>query len=112
MQKDEFARIEKQANINSILYCLRKYLSLLVEDYELDSDLAIKIFESYSRNIKVNYGRNFVTEYHDFDIENEVIDYIKQIGYKNLVNATITFNNNQIKYEDTTKKDYSLKKSR
>ena len=46
------------------------------------------------------------------DIENEVIDYIKQIGYKNLVNATITFNNNQIKYEDTTKKDYSLKKSR
>ena len=108
----DFAFQEDQANINSILYCLQKYLSLLVEDYELESDLAIRIFESYSKNIKANYGRNFSTEYHDLDIENEVIDYIKLIGYKNLVNATITFNNNQVKYEDTTKKDYSLKKSR
>jgi hypothetical protein len=108
----DFATQENQANINSILYCLQKYLSLLVEKYELESDLAVRIFESYSKNIKEYYGKNFVAEYYDLDIENEVIDYIKQIGYKNLVNATITFNNNQIKYEDTTKKDYSLKKSR
>ena len=108
----DFAFMEDQANINSILYCLQKYLSLLVEKYELESDLAIRIFESYSKNIKENYGRNFATEYYDLDIENEVIGYIEQIGYEELVNATITFNNNPMKYEDTTQKIYSLKKSR
>ncbi len=99
----DFAYEEDKANINSILYCLQKYLSLLVEKYELNSDLAERIFESYSKHIKEYYGKNFVAEYHDFDIENEVIGYIEQIGYENLVNATISFNNNPIKYEDTKK---------
>lgn len=108
----DFAFQEDQANINSILYCLQKYLSLLVEKYELESDLAVRIFESYSKNIKEYYGKDFVAEYYDLGIEKEVMSYIEQIGYENLVNATITFNNNQIKYEDTTKKNYSLKKSR
>ena len=107
-----FAYEEDQTNINSILYCLQKYLSLLVEKYGLNSDLAKRIFESYSKNIREYYGKNFIAEYYDLDIEDEVIDYIEQIGYKNLVNATIDFNNNPIKYEDTIQKIYSLKRSR
>lgn len=99
----DFAYAEDKANINGILYCLQKYLFLLVEEYGLNSDLAARIFESYSKNIKEYYGKSFVAEYYDLDIENEVIGYIEQIGYENLVNATIAFNNNPIKYEDTKK---------
>ena len=108
----DFAFEEDQTNINSILYCLQKYLTLLVEKFGLNSDLSVRIFESYSKNIKEYYSKDFVAEYYDLGIEKEVMSYIEQIGYENLVNATITFNNNQIKYEDTTKKNYSLKKSR
>lgn len=100
----DFAFDEKQTNINSILYCLQKYLTLLIEKYELNSDLAVRIFESYSKNIKEYYGKNFVAEYYDLGIENEVIGYIEQIGYENLVNATNAFNSNPIKYEDTKKR--------
>ena len=106
----DFAFKENQANLNSILYCLQKYLYLLVEKYGLEGDLAMRIFESYSKIIERNYGRYYVTEFYDLDIENEVIWYIEQIGYKNLVNATIAFNNNPIKYEDTKKKTTSYKK--
>lgn len=106
----DFAFEENQANINSILYCLQKYLTLLIEKYSLNSDLATKIFKSYSKNIKENYGECFISEFHDFNIEDEVIGYIKQIGYANLVSATIAFNNNPIKYEDTKAKKTSNKK--
>ena len=102
---------EAQANINSILSCLQKYLSLLVEQYELDYDLAIRIFDSYSKNIKENYGRNWWTEYSTIDIEKELIQYLEKIGYKNLINATTVFNNSLLKCEDTSSKTY-LKKSR
>ena len=106
----DFAFEENQTNINSILYCLQKYLTLLVEKFGLNSDLAVRIFESYSKNIKEYYGKNFVAEYYDLNIENEVIGYIEQIGYKNLVNATIAFNNNPIEYEDTKKNTTSNRK--
>ena len=104
----DFAYEEDKANINSILYCLQKYLSLLVEEYGLNCDLAARIFESYSKNIKEYYGKNFTAEYYDLAIEDEVVSYIKQIGYENLVNATIVFNNNPIKYEDI-KKNIAIK---
>ena len=108
----EFAFEEDRANLNSILYCLKRYLSFLVENYGLDNDLATRMYESYSDHIYENYDRVFKAEYFDFDITNEVINYIKQIGYKNLVDATIAFNNIPIKYEDTIPKKYSFMKSR
>ena len=82
----------------------------MVEKFGLNSDLAVRIFESYSENIKEYYGKNFVAEYYDIFIEKEVMSYIEQIGYENLVNATIAFNNSPIKYEDTKKKIANNKK--
>lgn len=106
----DFAFEENQTNINSILYCLQKYLSLLVQKHGLDSGLAARIFESYSKNIKEYYGKIFVADYYDLCIEKEVMSYIEQTGYENLVNATIAFNNNPIEYEDTKKNTTSNKK--
>lgn len=79
-------------DLQNMLKVLEMYLKYLIDDLGLDQTSSDKLLLSFSMYLKNNYGKSFVTHYHDKDLEGEIINFLSKVGYKRLLESTNNFN--------------------
>lgn len=95
-----FAKEDAEVELNNKLGVIRRYLDFLVDGYGLDPDLADSLNSSFSQHIRDFHNSYYGSMFYFKNMESELLAYLQEIGYENLVKATLEFNSLPLKTDE------------